>query len=704
MATIADAYVQILPSMQGVQGELQSQMEGPAEKAGSSSGEKAGSAFLKMMTKVITALGIGKLLESAIMGAADLEQSIGGIETLYGTGTIRLEEYGESVADLKEQIEDTASAVQTQALMMSYAENAYKTVGMSANDYMETVTSFSASLIQSLGGDTAAAAEAANQALTDMSDNANKMGTDMSMIQSAYMGFSRQNYTMLDNLKLGYGGTKEEMERLLADASKLSGVKYDINSLSDVYEAIHVIQEETGIAGTTAKEAASTMSGSLSMVKASFTNLLTAMASGDGLAEAMTAFGESGLLMIENFIPTAVNAIVGLVPAALALLNEYGPQLMELASQAITDLITGLVAALPMLITAITGLFTTLIPAIIAQIPTITVALMNALPTIIDGLIQMVLGIVAALPQIIRGFVDAIPTVITSVISALMLALPQLVEGCVQLVIALVGALPEIGMALIDAIPAVLQTLGDTIAENWPTFKESFLTIFNNVKEQLPVITKNFVTAMKEGVEHLGETLGELVDNFLEAAGKWVTEMWNGVKEAWPDLVDNAKEFVEELPDKLIEALTGFGDVGEQIIDGIWGGISDGWSWLTSKVSSLASGLLNAAKSALGIASPSKEFAWVGEMINEGLAGGLEDVAPVEDAMDELIGLTTGTLTADVLTGDIKSVSSGVNGATISRTNTFNIYGAEGQDVMEIANAVKEILTDEFDETEAVFA
>ena len=677
MATIADAYVQILPSMQGVQGELQSQMEGPAEKAGSSSGEKAGSAFLKKMVAVVAALGIGKLLGDAIMGAADLEQSIGGVETLFG---------------------DAADTV------VQNANNAFQTAGLSANDYMETVTSFSASLLQSLDGDTTKAAAAADQALQDMSDNANKMGTDMSMIQSAYMGFSRQNYTMLDNLKLGYGGTRSEMERLLADASELSGVEYNIDSLSDVYEAIHVIQEEMGIAGTTAQEASSTMTGSFNMVKASLSNLLTSLASGDGLDTALAQFAESGLIMIENFLPTVINAIVGLVPAVLELLTQYGPQLMELASQAITDLITGLVAAIPMLIEAVTGIFTTLIPAIIAQIPTITVALMDALPTLIDGIIQMVLGIVNALPDIIKGIVDAMPTVISSVVSALMLALPQLIDGCIQLVIALVGALPEIGMALIDAIPAVVQTIGDTIAENWPTFKESFLTIFNNVKDQLPVIMENFVTAMKEGVEHLGETLGELVDNFLEAAGKWVEEMWNGLKEAWPELVENAKEFVEELPDKLIEALSDIGEVGTQIIEGIWSGITDGWSWLTNKVASFASSLLESAKSALGIHSPSKEFAWVGEMITEGLGEGLEDVAPVEDAMDELIGLTTGTLTTDVLMGDVKSIDSGVNGAARVFNNAFTINTAEGQDVMEIANAVKDILNDEFDETEAVFA
>jgi phage-related protein len=180
--------------------------------------------------------------------------------------------------------------------------------------------------------------------------------------------------------------------------------------------------------------------------------------------------------------------------------------------------------------------------------------------------------------------------------------------------------------------------------------------------------------------------------------------MWNGLKEAWPELVENAKEFVEELPDKLIEALSDIGEVGTQIIEGIWSGITDGWSWLTNKVASFASSLLESAKSALGIHSPSKEFAWVGEMITEGLGEGLEDVAPVEDAMDELIGLTTGTLTADVLMGDVKSIDSGVNGAARVFNNAFTINAAEGQDVLEIANAVKDILNDEFDETEAVFA
>lgn len=240
---LAKAYVQIIPSAKGIGGMLQNEVGGETDAAGKSLGGRIGGAI----KVAVIAAGIGKAISASISEGAELEQSIGGIETLF---------------------KDSAEKVKQNAA------NAYKTAGMSANEYMQLTTSFSASLLQSLGNDTAKAADVADMAMTDMSDNMNKMGSNMEDIKNAYQGFAKQNYTMLDNLKLGYGGTKTEMERLLADAEKITGVKYDINNLSDVYSAIHVIQGELGITGTTAKEAATTLSGSLASMKAAFKNLL----------------------------------------------------------------------------------------------------------------------------------------------------------------------------------------------------------------------------------------------------------------------------------------------------------------------------------------------------------------------------------------------------------------------------------------------
>lgn len=239
------AYVQIIPSAEGISGKIKEALGDPVRAEGESAGEGFATKMVSAIKKAVAAAGLGKAISAAITEGANLEQSIGGIETLFG---------------------DSADT------MKQYAAQAYATAGVSANTYMEQATSFAASLVSSLGGDTAAAAETANQAIVDMSDNANKMGTSMEDIQNAYQGFAKQNYTMLDNLKLGYGGTQAEMQRLLEDAQELTGVEYDISNLDDVYNAIHVIQENLGITGTTAEEAASTFSGSFASMKAAAQN------------------------------------------------------------------------------------------------------------------------------------------------------------------------------------------------------------------------------------------------------------------------------------------------------------------------------------------------------------------------------------------------------------------------------------------------
>ena len=287
MATeIAQAYVQLIPSARGITGKIQSILNPEASAAGQSAGQSLGSSLVGVMTKVIAAAGIGKALSAAISEGAALQQSLGGIETLF---------------------KGSADKVK------GYANEAYKTTGLSANAYMENVTGFSASLLQSLGGDTNKAAETANMAMIDMSDNANKMGTSMESIQMAYQGFAKQNYTMLDNLKLGYGGTKQEMQRLLADAEKLTGVKYDINNLSDVYSAIHAIQENLDITGTTAKEAASTFSGSFESMKAAAQNVLGKLALGENILPSLHALLKTtSTFLFDNFLPMVGNIFSGL--------------------------------------------------------------------------------------------------------------------------------------------------------------------------------------------------------------------------------------------------------------------------------------------------------------------------------------------------------------------------------------------------------
>lgn len=302
MATeIAQAYVQLIPSARGITGKIQSILDPEASAAGQSAGQSLGSSLVGVMTKVIAAAGIGKAFSAAISEGAALQQSLGGVETLF---------------------KGSADKVK------GYANEAYKTTGLSANAYMENVTGFSASLLQSLGGDTNKAAETANMAMIDMSDNANKMGTSMESIQMAYQGFAKQNYTMLDNLKLGYGGTKQEMQRLLADAEKLTGVKYDINNLSDVYNAIHAIQENLDITGTTAKEAASTFSGSFESMKAAAQNVLGKIAIGENVIPALQSLLETTkTFLFGNFLPMIGNILSGLGVVLTHGLSDIASQL-----------------------------------------------------------------------------------------------------------------------------------------------------------------------------------------------------------------------------------------------------------------------------------------------------------------------------------------------------------------------------------------
>lgn len=284
--SLATGYIQILPSMDGTGKAITSGMTPEAKSAGGAVGGILG----KYISKAMIVAGVGMALKKSLTEGAQLEQALGGVETLYGKHA------------------DT---------VIKNADNAWKTAGVSANTYMEMSTSFAASLLQSLGGDTKKAANISDMAIKDMSDNANKFGTDISSIQMAYQGFSKQNYTMLDNLKLGYGGTKTEMERLLADAEKLTGQKYDINNLSDVYNAIHVIQGELGVTGTTAKEAATTLSGSFASLSASFSNLMGDLALGRNVGPAMKSLAESAATFLAGNLFPAIMNIAAELPGAL---------------------------------------------------------------------------------------------------------------------------------------------------------------------------------------------------------------------------------------------------------------------------------------------------------------------------------------------------------------------------------------------------
>jgi phage-related protein len=468
--------------------------------------------------------------KSAVSAYADYEQLVGGVETLF---------------------KDSAKTV------IENASKAYTTAGMSANEYMSTVTSFSASLLQSLGNDTIKASEKADMAITDMSDNANKMGTSMEMIQNAYQGFAKQNYTMLDNLKLGYGGTKEEMQRLLADAEKISGIKYDISSYADIVDAIHVVQNEMGITGTTAKEASSTISGSLSSMKGAWQNLLTGMGDDtqdfgalvDQFVSSVDTVGANLLPRIEIVLGGVVKLVQGLAPKIIEKIPELVSQLLPSIITASVSLIQAIVAIIPDLVNAIVAQipafiqgFVQIIDALIQALPTVVQSLVQALPTLIPalvtGLVQMIVALCQVIPQIIQPIIDNLPSIIISIVSALVDNLPALIQGAISLIMGIVQALPQIIQALIDALPTVVEMLVTALLQNIPALISGFIQVFIGVAGAY----KEIFASLTEVFPKVFEGIWGAVKNIFAPAGDWFKEKFINAKDKIVGVFSNIKE------------------------------------------------------------------------------------------------------------------------------------------------------------------
>lgn len=502
---------------------------------------------------------VAGLVTNATSAYAEYEQLVGGVDTLFK---------------------------ESSAKVQAYAEKAYETAGMSANEYMNTVTSFSASLLQSLGGDTEKAADKANVAITDMSDNANKMGTSMEMIQNAYQGFAKQNYTMLDNLKLGYGGTKEEMQRLLSDAEKLSGQKFDISSYADVVDAIHVVQTEMGITGTTAQEAAGTISGSMASVKGAWTNLVTAMASDDlPLDEYITKFADSATTMVSNMLPRIQKALGGVVklidqlaPVIIGAIPELFAELLPSVIDAATGLISVVVSILPDIIDALIDMipafidgFVTIINAVIEALPQIMESFVSALPALlpilIDALVSILVTLCTQFGQIIQPIIDYLPEIIIALVDALMTNLPVLIEGLITLTLAIVEAIPEIIQAFVDALPMVMESI--------------VVGLFN----LLPVLIKGFIDLIKGVADSKEKIFGSLKDAFINYfKGIWngMTKVFDKTGEFFKGIWENVKKpfstVTDWFKDKFSKAWSAVKDVfstGGKIFDGIKNGIAN---------------------------------------------------------------------------------------------------------------------------------
>lgn len=544
------------------------------------------------------ATAIGALGTKAVAAYADYEQLVGGVETLF--------------KDSQDQV-------------MDYANNAYKTAGLSANEYMETVTSFSASLLQSLDGDTSAAADKANLAITDMSDNANKMGTDMTSIKNAYQGFAKANYTMLDNLKLGYGGTQAEMERLLADAEKISGIKYDISSYADIVDAIHVVQTEMGITGTTAEEAASTIQGSFGMMKSAWQNLVTGMADPDqDLGVLVGNFTDSVVIAGNNLIPRIQELLPRIVEATTSLIGTVSEQLPAILGTVLpslvegaTNLVTGLMAALPSVLSVLADVaptvINTLVPALIELLPQIT-------QTGIDVIVSLAQGIADALPQLIPAATDAIIEIVEVLTSPENLG--NLIDAALAIILALVDGLVDATPKLIAAVPDVIANLVTAIIANMPKILEAGVEITMALADGLIKALPELIAAIPNLI--LGIVQG-IIDNLPEiimAGPKIIAALATGLIEAIPDIVMVIPQLIRSIVDTFLSF--DWGSIGKNIVEGIKNGFVNMWNSFKQTVENVFTGLVDGVKSFLGIASPSKVFAGIGGYMAEGLGQGFD--------------------------------------------------------------------------------
>lgn len=644
---VATAYVQIIPSARGISGGIEQALGGDA--AVSSAGASIGGKLAGAIKVAITAAGLGAALGKALTEGAALEQSIGGVETLF-----------------------KGSASQVTAA----ADQAFRTAGVSANNYMEQVTSFSATLLQGLGGDTAAAAEYADKAIVQMSDNANKMGTDMSAIQYAYQGFAKDNYTMLDNLKLGYGGTQSEMARLINDSGVLGdSVKVTADTVKDVpfssiIDAIGVIQDNLGITGTTAEEAATTLSGSFASMQAAASNVMANLTLGrdvgpalQGLAQTVTTF------LAGNLLPA-----IGNILSALVL------QVIPVGTQMLQSLGAGLAQGVP-------NFLAQALPMVLQFTETLRTNFGDIVDAGIDLLLNLAQGIANGLPTLI----EYVPQIVTNIAGLINDNAPKLLAAGLHIIVTL-------GLGLIQAIPTLIANIPQIIqavvsvftAFNWISLGSNIITMLKNGITSMVSAVQSAGTsifdAVKNAIANLPATLQSLGSNAITSMANGLKSMLGSVLSAARGILTGIVGIIKGLPGQLWSlaksaasklwnafVVKDWNGLGTNIIQGIINGIGSMAGALWEAATNVAKSALNAIKSFFGIASPSKLMQFeIGPYIPQGLALGIEKNAGyVTDAMDDLGLQSTSRLRSTIAAGtpSVNSVGSQADHAVLDAIN-----------------------------------
>ena len=664
MATeLGKAYVQVIPSAKGIGGMLKKSMGGDMDSAGTSLGKGLGS---KIKAAIIAA-GIGKVLKTAIFEGAKLEQSLGGVETLFKGSAGRVKKY---------------------------AAEAYRTAGMSGNEYMENVTSFSAAMISSLGGNTKKAAKLSNQAITDMSDNANKMGTDLSMVTQTYQSLARGQYQMLDNLKLGYGGTKGEMQRLLNDAEKLTGKKYDISSFSDVTQAIHAIQTQMGITGTTAKEAASTISGSFNMMKSAAKDFLGNLTLGRDVSKSMENLVTSTGTFLSNLLPALGNIAKGLV-------NVIGTTFPQMFSK----IGNSLGASMPGLISK--GL---------TMVTQFTASLRKNAGKFVSAGMEMLLKLAQGWANSMPVMIQKIPQIITNIAGLINDNAPKIMVTGGKIIITLVKGLINAIPTLIANIPQILRAMWNAFtAFNWMSLGSSMISgiagalrsgigsLFSAAQSLCVTIVNAFINLPTVLFNAGATAIVHLIQGFRSAwgvitsiGGRIVVAVISGLISLASRMWSSAKSAAS----RMLSAFraVSWGSVGTHIISGIVRGIAGAAGKLFSSMKNLASKALSAAKKVLGINSPSRVFAAeVGRWIPAGIAVGVtKNSGMLSSVMDDTAKSMTSSFNPNLVrnaqiswSGVKQNNAANQTGNVVQNINIYQPVKTPGETAEAIKNTAK---------------
>lgn len=629
MATdLGKAYIQIVPSAKGITSSIKDVIEKPMTENGVHGGSLLGGGVVKTLTKVLATGTLGAIVGKSLTEGGKLQQSIGGVETLFGSSANKLKRY---------------------------ASRAFRDTGTSANVYMEQATSFASALVRSCGGNTAEAVEIANTALKDMSDNSNKFGTDMGLIQNAYQGFARGQYVMLDNLKLGYGGTKQEMERLLQDAEKLTGVHYDINNLSDVFNAIHAIQKDLRITNTTQKEASTTLSGSFNMMKASWSDFLGSMSTGQNVTQTFKNLMSSlGTFVGGNLIPMLGNMVKSAFTIVTDGMNNM-PQILDAVQKFASN--------------------------IAKQAPTFIKSGFEMLNKLADGIISALPVMIAKIPTIVSTFANVINDNAPTILMSGAKLIGKLVMGIIQSIPVLIANVPKIIMAIVDVWSAF----------NWLQLGSNAVKgLGNGIKSMFGAIKntgKGLLDAVKGGLSNLPSALTNLGRSAVYSLSGTIGGLGHLGRNAMLKIASAIESAIRTLPSKML-------GIGKDIVKGLWNGISNMGGWITKQIGGFASGIVNKFKKSLGIHSPSRVMrdmvgVYIGQGIGTGIIASLSSVKKdIDEFNDEVIDGFNPLKDAPVGLGAIQRVKTQMDNedTTVLKRGSYGQNGANNGNVYQTLN------------------